>query len=96
MGTEWRRVKSPGYEEYTPRDVRAAVGTTVAEAEGVWAAAQTLGHADAGVTAAHYVDRGATAEGVDAMQVMLSAALGRNVAGGEVHRVDGELDHETG
>lgn len=80
MGTEWRRIKSPSYDVYTPRDVRAAVGTTVAESEGVWAAAQRLGHADAGITAAHYVDRGVTAEGVEAMEVMLSAALGWKVS----------------
>jgi integrase len=89
MGTEWRRIKSPSYEKYTPRDVRAAVGTTVAESEGVWAAAQRLGHADAGITAAHYVDRGVTAEGVDAMEVMLSAALGWNVPEAAADRLDG-------
>ncbi|MEX5235964.1 tyrosine-type recombinase/integrase [Kocuria arenosa] len=77
MGTSWRKVRSPGYEDYQLRDVRAAVGTAVAEGEGVWAAARRLGHSDAGVTAAHYVARGVTAEGLDAVELLVSGALGR-------------------
>ncbi|ATD70514.1 tyrosine-type recombinase/integrase [Gordonia amicalis] len=56
---QWRAARErQGLSEWvTPHVIRKAVATAVATAKGADAAAEQLGHADAALTRAHYIER---------------------------------------